>query len=276
MSKTDTTSQRDIRSPSLYRAMVAEILGTMFLVLVSCGACTGNANVVQISLAFGLSVATMVWAIANVSGGHINPCVTIGFLVTRRISIVRGVFYFVSQLVGGIAGAGILKALTPEQYRKTLGATVLADGVTAGQGFGIELLITFVLVFTVFATCDGGRKDLNGSGPLAIGLSVAMCHLWAVPYTGAGMNVARSFGPAVVQGGDLWNNHWVYWIAQLLAGVLAALLYEFLFAANASVSKIRMCATSRSYGAGEEYQLNGSADPNASGEPLKDTKNASV
>ncbi|XP_013391336.1 aquaporin-5 [Lingula anatina] len=236
------TSAEDVRSLGLYRAMFAEFLGTLFLVLVSCGSAT-NVNNMQslatISLCFGFSVATIVWAIANVSGGHINPAVTIGFLVTRKITIVRGIFYFVSQMVGGIAGAAILKGLTPTAYQAALGTSQLASGVTAEQGFGIEFMATFMLVFTVFATCDSHRKDLNGSGPLAIGLSVAMGHLWAVPYTGAGMNTARSFGPAVLYVSTVWENHWVYWLGQLLAGVVAALLYDLLFAADASVDKLK-------------------------------------
>ncbi|XP_013391176.1 aquaporin-5 [Lingula anatina] len=252
------TSAEDIRSPGLYRALLAEMLGVLFLVLVACGACTNvkaQQNLITISVCFGLSVATLVWCIANVSGGHINPAVTIGFLVTRKISIVRALFYFVSQLVGGIAGAAILMGLTPTEYRASLGTTQLTQGVSVGQGFGIEFMATFVLVFTVFATCDSNRNDLSGSGPLAIGLSVAMCHLWAVPYTGAGMNTARSFGPAVIFGGPAWDNHWVYWVGQLLGGVVAALLYDLLFAVNSSVDKLKSCGTSRHYNESDTYAV---------------------
>jgi aquaporin-4 len=113
------------------------------------------------------------------------------------------------------------------------------DDVGMFKGCLVELLITFVLVWTVFATCDGQRTDLAGSGPLAIGLSIAMCHLWAVPYTGSGMNPARVFGAAAA-GSDLKAHvHWVYWVGPLIGGALAALLYDFVFAVNSTGEKVR-------------------------------------
>uniref|UniRef100_A0A2C9JL65 Aquaporin n=1 Tax=Biomphalaria glabrata TaxID=6526 RepID=A0A2C9JL65_BIOGL len=111
------------------------------------------------------------------------------------------------QLIGAVVGAGILLGLTPEKDQSALGMTLVHDKISVGQAVGVELFITFVLVFTVFASCDNKRKDLNGSAPLAIGLSVTMCHLWAIDYTGSSMNTARSFGPALVMG--TWDNHWV-------------------------------------------------------------------
>ena len=174
-------SVEDLKNKRFYIALVAEFLGTLFLVLVACGACVTYKDApsqVQIALAFGLSVATMVWAIGNVSGGHINPAVTIAFLLTRKISIIRAVLYVVVQLLGATVGAAILKSVAPADA--SLGVTGVNKVLTCAQGFGIEFMITFVLVFTVFASCDSKRTDLNGSAPLAIGLSVTMCHLWAV------------------------------------------------------------------------------------------------
>ena len=105
-----STSLQDLKTKKFYVALVAEFLGTMLLVLVACGSCLDpETNVVQIALCFGLSVASIVWAIANVSGGHINPAVTIGFLVTRKISIVRFLLYIVAQMAGALVGAGLLK-----------------------------------------------------------------------------------------------------------------------------------------------------------------------
>ena len=137
---------------------------------------------VQISLAFGLSVATIVWMIAGVSGGHINPAVTVAMLTARRISIARALAYVIAQCLGAIVGAAVLKGVTPDEVKSDLGLTLVHNSfpLSTGQGFVVELIITFVLVMTVFATCDAHRNDLHGSGPLAIGLSVTMCHLAAV------------------------------------------------------------------------------------------------
>jgi aquaporin-4 len=145
--------------------------------------------VAQISLCFGLAVATMVWCISHVSGGHINPAVTIAFLVTRRISVVKAFFYIVAQTGGATLGAFLLYLCVHEAER--MGITHRNLNITAAQAFGIETMITFVLVFTVFSTCDSGRDDLEGSGPLAIGLSVTLCHMFAATVTGSSMNPAR-------------------------------------------------------------------------------------
>ena len=244
-----TSSLEDIKSRGFWRAVGAEFMGTAFLVLVACGSCLSdtdpdlNSKVTRISLTFGLSVGTIVWAICNVSGGHINPAVSFGFLVTRKISIVRFFFYVVFQMVGAIVGAAILLAVTPSAYTGTLCTSDTSVNASVGQVFGIELIITFIFVLTVLATCDSQREDQRGSGPLAIGLAITMCHLWAVPYSGAGMNPARVFGPAVVS--NHWDNHWVYWVAPLVGGGVGALLYDFLFAVNASPVKCKGCFTRR-------------------------------
>ncbi|XP_041377056.1 aquaporin-5-like [Gigantopelta aegis] len=244
------TSLDDIQSLRFWKAIAAEFLGTFLLVFVGCGSCItinddAKPTVVQIALCFGLSVATIVWSICHISGGHINPAVTTAMFAARKISLARMVFYVIFQLVGAVVGAGLLLGVTPESNAGTLGMTQLAEGVDPGMGLGVEIFITFVLVFTVFASVDSRRKDLNGSTPLSIGLSVTMCHLFAVPYTGSSMNVARSFGPAMVMW--KWNNHWVYWVGPLAGGLVAGLLYETLFATNASIIKAKACILSSDY-----------------------------
>ena len=178
----------DLKDAKFYVACFAEFLGTLILVFVGCGSCGADwqlryePSVVQIFLAFGLSVATIVWMIAGVSGGHINPAVTVAMLIARRISIARALEYIIAQCLGAIVGAAILDGVTPPEVKSNLGLTLVSDSfpLNSFQGFVVELIITFVLVTTVFATCDAHRKDLHGSGPLAIGLSVTMCHLSAV------------------------------------------------------------------------------------------------
>lgn len=219
-----TESMDDLRSPKFWRAITAEAIGTLFLTLIGCGACTGwekfpnrsqspsstnnsapigvndssavggdffgdgrgpaaapAPRIEQIALAFGLAVATMAWCIGHVSGCHINPAVTAGMLAARKISVAKALLYIFAQCVGATVGAAILKGLTPVEVQGTLGSTTLHPGLTPFQGFGVELLITCVLVLTVFASCDPNRNDLaNGSAPLAIGLAVTLCHLFAV------------------------------------------------------------------------------------------------
>ena len=182
------TSLDDLRSLLFWRAVLAEFLGTLLLVFVGCGSCIGweddyAPSVTQIALCFGLIVATVVWAIGHVSGGHVNPAVTMAMLVTRNVSLARALFFILAQCAGACVGALILKGVTPNQFEGTLGQTNLGSDVTPGQGFGVEFVVTFVLVFTVFSSVDGKRTDLNGSTPLTIGLSVAVCHLAAVSHS---------------------------------------------------------------------------------------------
>ncbi|XP_076449665.1 aquaporin-5-like [Babylonia areolata] len=236
----------DLLSPNLWRSLACETVGTMFIVLLGCGAWIQapppgvspmRPDVVQISLAFGLAVATMLWVFAHISGGHFNPALTLATLATRRVSIVRGLLYIVAQVLGGILGAGVLYGLTPVERRGMLGATLVS--VQPAQAFGVELLVTFVFVLSYFASRDSERQDVSGSYPLTVGLAVVVCHLFAISFTGAGMNCARSFGPAVIM--DMWENHWVYWVGPLTGGLLAGLLYDYIFSAGATVAKAQKC-----------------------------------
>lgn len=178
------TSLEDITSLRLWKGIIAEFVGTLLLVLVGCGSCinlgSDPPSTVQISLCFGLSVATIVWNIGHISGGHINPAVTLALLAARKISLAKAVFFVIFQLVGAVVGAGILMGLTPSDYHGGFGNTQVSSKIDPGKALGVEIFITFVLVFTVFASVDSKRKDINGSTPLSIGLSVTMCHLFAV------------------------------------------------------------------------------------------------
>ncbi|KAK3607004.1 hypothetical protein CHS0354_023403 [Potamilus streckersoni] len=259
----------DIRSICMWRAVLAEFLGTLTLVFVGCGSwiqrwtgdivmtikiddatvqSTSNfssTDVIQIALAFGLSVATIIWVIGHISGGHINPAVTCSMLITRRVSLARAFLFIVAQLFGSVVGAGILMGVTPKEKHETLGCTLLGHGVNDVMGVVVELFITFVLVLTVYASCDKHRMDLAGSFPLTIGLSVTMCHLFAFKFTGSSMNTARSFGPVVITG--IWKDHWVYWVGPILGGILAGLLYDNVFRMSASLEVCRVCFFSSRY-----------------------------
>ncbi|OQV13592.1 putative Aquaporin AQPAe.a [Hypsibius exemplaris] len=237
----------ELRTFPFWKAIAAEFLGTGFLVFVGCAAAVSSnpaasvdSFVARVAFTFGLTVATLVWCTAAASGGHINPAVTMAVMVTRKISLLRGAFYIVAQCGGAIAGAGLLSAATSEAINAgPFGCNGFPDYIGAGQAILMEAMITFVLVFTVFATCDDKRKDLQGSGPLAIGIAVLVAHLGMIPLSGSGMNPARSLGPAVIRGGPCWSNHYVYWVGPLVGGVIGGLVYELIFAADAGAAKVR-------------------------------------
>ncbi|XP_067887221.1 aquaporin-4 [Heterodontus francisci] len=227
------TAFKGIWTQRFWRAVSGEFLATLIFVLLSLGSTIGwdgkhaPLNIVLISLCFGLSIATMVQCFGHISGGHVNPVVTAAMVCTRKLSLAKGFFYILAQCLGAIVGAGILYLITPSDVVGGLGVTMVNEKLSAGHGLLVELFITFQLVFTIFATCDSKRNDLKGSAALAIGLSVVIGHMFAINYTGASMNPARSFGPAVITG--KWKHHWVYWVGPGMGGIISAALYEYLF-----------------------------------------------
>ena len=179
-----------------------------------------------IALAHGLAIAFLAYATANVSGGHMNPAVTFAAVMTKKISVARGMMFVAAQLTGATIGALLLLVTIPDAADTSLGAHALGPDVTITMGLIMEIVVTFVLVFVIFATAvdPGGIAPL---APLAIGLAVLVDHLVAVPITGASMNPARSFGPALVSGE--WANHWIYWLGPMVGGVIAGGMYQVVF-----------------------------------------------
>nr|3IYZ_A Chain A, Aquaporin-4 [Rattus norvegicus] len=234
---------KGVWTQAFWKAVTAEFLAMLIFVLLSVGSTInwgGSENplpvdMVLISLCFGLSIATMVQCFGHISGGHINPAVTVAMVCTRKISIAKSVFYITAQCLGAIIGAGILYLVTPPSVVGGLGVTTVHGNLTAGHGLLVELIITFQLVFTIFASCDDKRTDVTGSVALAIGFSVAIGHLFAINYTGASMNPARSFGPAVIMGN--WENHWIYWVGPIIGAVLAGALYEYVFCPDVELKR---------------------------------------
>ncbi|XP_037661519.1 aquaporin-4 isoform X1 [Choloepus didactylus] len=234
---------KGVWTQAFWKAVTAEFLAMLLFVLLSLGSTInwgGTENplpvdMVLISLCFGLSIATMVQCFGHISGGHINPAVTVAMVCTRKISLAKSLFYIAAQCLGAIIGAGILYLVTPPSVVGGLGVTTVHGNLTAGHGLLVELIITFQLVFTIFASCDSKRTDVTGSIALAIGFSVAIGHLFAINYTGASMNPARSFGPAVIMGN--WENHWIYWVGPIIGAVLAGGLYEYVFCPDVELKR---------------------------------------
>ena len=230
------TSRREFTSLEAWRSTLAEFIATLLFVflgagsvIVSGGLPNGDldaARLVAIALAHGLAIAFLVYATANISGGHLNPAVTFAALLTKKISAARGLMFVVAQLGGAVVGALLLLATIPGAADTNLGAHALGPDVSVGMGLLMEIVITFALVFVIFATAVDPR-GMGNLAPLAIGLTVLADHLLAVPITGASMNPARSFGPALVSGE--WTGHWLYWAGPLLGGALAGLVYQIAF-----------------------------------------------
>ena len=224
---------KDVKDKKIIFKLLAEMIGTMVLVFFSCGSAQAGTTVVRYSLTFGFTVATMAQCIGHVSGCHINPAVTIGLFVGRKIGLIASVLYVIAQCIGGVIGAALLLAIQPAENNiadKIPGITKLATGLSPAQGFLIEFVITFVLVLTVYAAAADDGNEVKGSPPLAIGLAITIGHLFAGPSTGPSMNPARSFGPAVV--GNHFENLWVYWIGPICGGTFGAIVYQMSFQAK--------------------------------------------
>ncbi|XP_006634102.3 aquaporin-4 isoform X1 [Lepisosteus oculatus] len=253
---------KGIWTQSFWRAVSGEFLATLIFVLLCLGSTINwsakekqiPADLVLISLCFGLSIATMVQCFGHISGAHINPAVTAAMVCTKKLSLAKAVFYVIAQCLGAIVGAGILYLVTPSDVRGTLGVTAVSPKISVGHALVVELFITFELVFTVFATCDSKRRDLKGSAALAIGFAVTIGHLFAINYTGASMNPARSFGPAVITG--LWEDHWVYWVGPVLGGIIAGALYEYLYCPDPDMKKrLKEAFSKGSYSSGKYKEV---------------------
>ncbi len=219
---------------------IAEFIGTMVLVICGCGIAMLTINAdggvtsgsgVAIALAFGLSIVAMAYSVGNVSGCHVNPAVSIAMLINKKLTAPEFVGYVVSQVLGAIVGALILFGIFGGNMG--LGTNVTAEGITVVQGFITEVVLTFIFVFAI---CGVTSKESFGSvAGIVIGLTLALVHLLGLPVTGTSVNPARSFGPALVAmltgasgGAEAFAQVWVYILAPLIGGALAAVAYTFM------------------------------------------------
>ncbi len=210
------------------RRGVAELVGTFTLVFIGVGSILfSGGQLVGIALAHGLAIAVMVSAVGHISGGHFNPAVTFGFLITRRMAPILGAVYVVAQLLAAVVAMLALKVIFPDEPSLDPGVPTVADQISVGAGVLTEAILTFFLVWVVFATAADPRGTFKSVAGLAIGLTITADILAGGPLTGAAMNPARAFGPELVQGE--WSDFWVYWVGPLAGGGVAALAYELLY-----------------------------------------------
>ena len=218
--------------------LVAEFLGTFALVFFGAGAVcterflqTNGSGPLGAALASGLAIAIMSMAFGHISGAHFNPAVTIGFWITKRMSTMEVLGYWAAQMFGGVVAAFCLKAILPreEAWQPVLGGTPdLVRDFTRLPAMGLEALITFFLVLVYFATTSEDNIESRSLSSFAVGLVYTIGILVAAPFTGAALNPARAFGPALAS--THWSNHGVYIVAPLAGGFVAGLVYDVLYA----------------------------------------------
>ena len=225
------TEENEMKNLKKY---IAEFIGTFVLVLFACGTAgqtCGAANegcgYLVTALAFGLVIVAMAYSIGNVSGCHINPAVSIAMLAGKKMSIKDFAGYIVSQFLGAFAGAALLYAIVGDSAK--LGTNALYNGDTA-VSFLIETVLTFVFVTAILGVT--GKKDFSAVAGLVIGGALTLVHLLGIAFTGTSVNPARSFGPALMAllagNQDAMNGIWVFLLAPLAGGILAALVHGFL------------------------------------------------
>jgi MIP family channel proteins len=213
------------------KKFLAELIGTFALIFFGAGAIlTHNATqmvgMTGIAVAHGLAILVMVYAFGAISGGHFNPAVTFGFLVTRRISVGGAITYWIAQLAGASLAAWVLLCAWHGPTEAHLGAPAVAAGVSPMLAMCLEGLMAFMLVIVIFGSAVDPRASKGFAG-LAIGLTLVANILVGGALTGASFNPARAFGPALLSG--YWQDQWLYWVGPLLGGAIAALLYDRFF-----------------------------------------------
>ncbi len=224
---------------------LAEMVGTMVLVLMGCGSavfnygCGTTAQVLTVAFAFGLSVVAMAYTIGGISGCHINPAITLGCMLTKRIGCKDGLLYMLFQVIGGFIGSAIICAIVSQidpstasyiaegsgEFATTTGANACQDGVSICGGLVAEIVFTAVFVLVVLGSTDAEKGAGNFAG-LAIGLTLVLVHIVCIPLTGTSVNPARSIAPAVFNGGEPLCQLWIFIVGPLVGAVIAALIWK--------------------------------------------------
>ena len=246
------------------RAWLAEAIATYALVffgplavilsVVAFGDGLSIEAIIMIAIGHGGAVGLMVYAFGHISGAHINPAVTIPMMITKKISIADGIGYIIFQLVGAIVAAFSLKAILPEIGAKvnfgTQGGPSELINNSVMAGLALEIIFTFFLVTVIFLTAVH-KKAPAGIHGISIGGMVFLLHIVGVPLTGASMNPARTFGPALVSG--FWELHWLYWLAPIVGGIIAGVIMNYVFV-NKAEPKTKSVSRSSSTGKSQKLE----------------------
>ena len=216
-----------------FKKYTAEAIGTCLLVFFGCGtACAAGVNgtgYLLTALAFGLVLTALYFIIGGVSGCHVNPAVTAAMLLMRRIGVMEGIGYIASQMIGAIAGSALLSLIfnntAINDQTGALGANTTAGVGGIWQAVLIEVLLTFLFVLTVIGV--SAREEKGAGAGFAIGSALTLVHIFGIPFTGTSVNPARSLGPALLVRGDALRQYWIFLVAPVVGGILAALLSIF-------------------------------------------------
>lgn len=215
---------------------LAELVGTFVLTFLGCGTAVSlncgsdTASIVGTAIAFGLSVVAMAYTIGGISGCHINPAITLGVLLSGRMSAKDAVGYWIGQFVGGILAAAVLYAVVSTASVPPAGTLTGANACSAGiaNGFLVEVVLTALFVLVVLGATAKTNGATNNFAGLAIGLSLILIHLVGIHWTGTSVNPARSLGPALFEGGDALSQIWVFICAPLIGAAVAALIWKII------------------------------------------------
>ena len=213
-----------------FKKYIAEFIGTFVLVLFACGTAAvvgcsseNGTGYLLTALAFGLVIVAMAYSIGNISGCHINPAVSIAMLISKKMTLKDFIGYVIAQFAGATAGAAVLMAIVGKD--SGLGANGLYND-SIGLSFLIEIILTFVFVLASLGVTS--KEGYSGVAGIVIGLTLTLVHILGIAFTGTSVNPARSFGPALLVGGAALSNVWVFILAPLVGGALAAVVYMFL------------------------------------------------
>ena len=217
---------------SSIKKYAAELIGTLVLVFMGCGSavvlgCDTGGGHLAVALAFGLSIVAMAYVIGNISGCHINPAVSLAMLINKKLSVTDFIGYVVAQILGAIAGAGLLKMIVAMGVVDLTGGLGSNGTSTIGVAGAlvVEIILTFIFIFTIIGVTSDESK--SGVAGIVIGLTLTFVHIVGIPLTGTSVNPARSIGPALLSGnGDALANVWIFIVGPLVGAVLAAIVYK--------------------------------------------------
>jgi aquaporin TIP len=216
----------DVEEQDALRRGVAEFVGAFTLIFIGGGAgIVSGQDIVAVALANGLAIGIMVSNLGHISGGHFNPAITLSFLATRRITARLALVYWLAQFGGALVAAAILRLLF--KHSLFIGSVPHAGGFGAGKGLIVEIILTFFLVWAVYATAVDPRGAFKSIAGLAIGLTITMDVFMGGPLTGAAMNPARAFGPELL--GNFWGEGWIYYLGPAVGALIAAFAYDYLY-----------------------------------------------
>ncbi|CAH2224890.1 aquaporin-2 [Pelobates cultripes] len=228
---------KEICTGPFTRAFAAELLGTLIFVFFGLGSTmewpTSLPTILQISVTFGLGIGTLVQALGHISGAHLNPAVTVAFLVSSQISVFRAISYICAQLLGAVAGAALLYEFTPENVHGSFGVNEPSNNTTEGQAVTVEIILTLQLILCIFASTDTRRNDIVGSPSISIAFSVVLGHLVGIELPARSIASVLAAGPLskkVTPGYfSLKEINWeIFWIGPLVGSILASLIYNYI------------------------------------------------